>query len=52
MTVFAKSQTTIKLVKLPTSSAQVSWKDYKILPALGANQIVVFGGFRPLASLE
>ena len=33
-------------------SAQVSWKDYKILPALGANQIVVFGGFRPLASLE
>ena len=53
ITGFTHSQTTNKLVnKVANDSAQVGWKDYKILPALGANQIVVFGGFRPLASLE
>ena len=33
-------------------SAQVSGQDRKIPPALGANQIAGFGGFRPLGSLK
>ena len=33
-------------------SARVSGQDRKIPPALGTSQIAVFGGFRPLASLE
>ena len=33
-------------------SARVSGQDRKKPPALGANQIAGFGGFRPLASLE
>ena len=33
-------------------SARVSGQDRKKLPTLGTNQIAVFGGFRPLASLE
>ena len=33
-------------------SARVGGQDRKIAPALGTNQIAVFAGFRPLASLE
>ena len=33
-------------------SARVRGQDRKIAPALGTNQIAVFAGFRPLASLE
>ena len=53
MTVFAHSQTTNKLVnEAANDSARVSGQDRKIPPALETNQIVGFGGFRPLASLE
>jgi len=53
MTVFTHSQTTNKLVnEAANDSAQVSWQDRKIPPALGTNQIAGFGGFHPLASLE
>ena len=53
MTVFAHWQTTNKLVNVATNdSARVRGQDRKILPALGTNQIAVFGGFRQLASLE
>ena len=53
MTVFAHSQTTNKLVnETADDSARVSGQDRKTPPALGTKQIVGFGGFRPLASLE
>ena len=53
MTVFADSKTTNKLVnEAANDSARVSGQDCKIPPALEANHIAVFEGFRPLASLE
>ena len=39
-------------MKLPTIPPGVSGQDRKTPPALGTNQIVGFGGFRPLASLQ
>ena len=53
MTVFAHCQTTNKLVNVAANdSARVRGQDRKIPPALGTNQIAVFGGFCQLASLE
>ena len=50
---FAHSQTTNRLVnEAANDSARVSGQDGKKPPALGTNQIAVFGGFRPRASLE
>ena len=46
-------QTTNKLVNVAANdSARVRGQDRKIPPALGTNQIAVFGGFCQLASLE
>ena len=53
ITGFAHSQTTNKLVnEAANNSAQVSGQDHKKLPTLRTNQIVGFGGFRSLSSLE
>ena len=54
ITSFAHSQVTNKLVneEAANDSARVSGQDRKIPPALGTNQIVGFGGFRSLSSLE
>ena len=47
------SLTNNKLVNVAANdSARVRGQDRKIPPALGTNQIAVFGGFRQLASLE
>ena len=53
MTVFAHSQTTIKLVnEAANDSAWVSEQDCKIPPYLGTNQIAGFGELSLLTSLE
>ena len=53
MTGFAHSQTTNKLVnEAANDSARVSGQDRKKPSALRTNQIVGFGGFRPLACSE
>ena len=53
MTFFAHSHTTNKLVnEAANDSSRISEQDRKIPPALGTNQIIGFGGFHPLASLE
>ena len=49
---FTNNKQTSLVNEAANDSARVSWQDRKIPPALGTNQIAVFGGFCQLASLE